>query len=126
MEGVQIVNADGTNLKTISTGAANGTKITAVMVATDDTGARDLQVGITRVGPVFYPLGTKTIPIGSGTTAAAAGVNLLDPAIIPGLPIDSDGQPYLFLENGQSLQAKVLVAVTAAKTMSINAVAADF
>lgn len=115
---VQIANADASNLKTLATGAAGGTKIVAVMAASDDTSARDVQLGITKSG-TFYPLGTATIAITAGTIAATPAVNLLNPGVIVGLPLDSDNQPYLFLESGDTLQAKALTTVTAAKLISL-------
>lgn len=121
--GVQIVNADGTALKTIHT-PTTATKVTAVMASSSDTAARDVTLYITK-GGVDYPLGTVGIPITAGTIAATGGVNLLDPSKIPGLPLDSDGQRYLLLEVGAVLKAAVLVAVTAAKAINIVAVGAE-
>lgn len=123
---VQILPADTTTLKTIYTGGANGSKIVALMASSSDTTARDVMWGIT-VGAVFYPLGTVTIPITAGQIAATPAVNLLDVAKSPGLPIDSDGNPFVFLASASyTLQAKSLVTVTAAKEIDIAAIAADW
>lgn len=123
---VQILPADTTTLKTIYTGGANGSKIVALMASSSDTAARDVTWGIT-VGAVFYPLGTVTIPITAGQIAATPAVNLLDVAKSPGLPIDSDGNPFVFLASASyTLQAKSLVTVTAAKEIDIAAIAADW
>lgn len=118
---VRIANADTTTLKTLVTAAANGTKVVGITLTSDDTSARDVTIGITR-SAVFYPLGTVTVPITAGTIAATAGVNALDrDTKIPGLPVDSDGNPFLHLASGDTLQIKALVTVTSAKF--INAVA---
>jgi hypothetical protein len=123
---ITIVNADASGLKTVYTGGADGSKIVGLLVASDDTSARDVQWGIT-VGAVFYPLGTVSIPITAGTIAATPMVNLLDLTKSPGLPIDSDGNPYVFLASASyTLQIKALTTVTAAKTISVSAIAADW
>jgi hypothetical protein len=120
----QIVNADSTNLVTVLTAAASGTKIFGIIAASDDTSDRTLTLGITRSG-TFHPFITKTIPDLSGTGASDAAVNMLDTTKTPGLPYDNDGNPFLLLETGDTLQAKVAVAVTAAKAISINVVHGD-
>lgn len=120
---VQILPADALALKTLHT-PTNPTKVTAVMATSSDTASRDVTLYVTK-GGVDYPLGTVNIPITAGTITATPAVNLLDPAKIPGLPIDSDGQRYLLLEAGAVLKAAVLVAVTAAKAINLVAVAAE-
>lgn len=122
---VQVLPADTSSLKTIVTAGSSGSKVVALIAASDDTSARDVEFGITN-GGTFYPLGTKTIPITAGTVAGAPSVNLLDPSIIPGLPVDNDGNPYLLLVSGDTLQAKTLTTVTTAKAVSLTAVYGDF
>lgn len=123
---VQILPADASGLKTVYTGGANGSKIVGLMVTSSDTAARDVTWGIT-VGAVFYPLGTVTIPIQAGQVNSAPAVNLLDIAKTPGLPSDSDGNPFVFLASASyTLQAKSLTTVTAAKEIDISAIAADW
>jgi hypothetical protein len=121
----RIQNSDSTNLVTVLTPPTTGSKVVAIMVTSDDTSARDLQLVITKSG-VDYPIGTTTIAITAGTIAATAAVNMLDTAKLPGLPVDRDGQRYLLLESGAVLKAKVLVAVTAAKFVNIVALHSDF
>lgn len=121
---VQIANADASGLKTVATGATLGSKVVALFAASDDTTARDVTFGVTKSG-TFYPLGTKTVPITAGTVAGTPAVNLFDPSIVPGLPVDNDGQPYLFLETGDTLQAKSLTTVTSAKLISLTAIHGD-
>lgn len=123
---VQIANADGTTQKTVYTAGASGSKVTALLASSTDTANRDVQVSITNAG-TSYPLGTKTVPLASGTTAAVPTVNLLDPASIIGLAMDSDGNPYIHLVSGDTLTVSALVAVTAAKLITVVAPsAADF
>lgn len=121
-----IANADTTTLKTIVTGATNGTKIIALILTSDDSSTRDVQIGITKSGGSFSPIGTMTMAVTAGTIAATAGVNGLDrDTKIPGLPLDSDGNPFLHLESGDTLQMKALVTVTSAKKIYATAIHGD-
>ena len=96
------------------------------MAASTDTSARDVQIGITK-SAVFYILATKTVSLTAGHVAGVAAVNLLNTTDMPGLPVDSDGQVYLFLSDANdTLQIKSLTTVTAAKEIDINAIGADF
>lgn len=122
---VQILPADTTALKTGYTAGANGSKILGIVVVSTDTATRDLQVGVTN-SATTYPLGTKTIAITAGTVAGTPAVNMLDPAVILGMPVDNDGNPFLFLASGDTLDFHVLVTVTTAKLISIFVIAEDF
>jgi hypothetical protein len=121
---VQILPADTTTVKTIVTAGANGSKIIGVIVTSTDTSARDLTLSITN--STTYPLGTKTIAITAGTIAATPAVNLLDAAVIVGIPKDSDGNPFLFLISGDTLTVNCLTTVTTAKAITIHAIYEDF
>lgn len=121
----QLTNASGTTPVTLYVGGTNGTKVVGVFVSTTDTSAETMTLSVVR-SAVTYILGTFTIPIGSGTVAGTPTVNILDPSVIIGLPVDSDGNWFIFLESTDTLQVSVGSAVTAGKTTSIHAVAADF
>jgi hypothetical protein len=116
----QIVNADASNKKTVVTAGANGSKLTALTAASDDTSARVVQVIVTR-SATDYVLASVSVPAASGTDGTAAAVNLINSAILPGLPVDNDGQRYLFLESGDTLAVKSTTTVTAGKTVSAAA-----
>lgn len=125
---VQGTDTAGT-LKTIFTPdavAANGAKVTAVILSTDDgTAAHDVGIFLTRSG-TDYLLGTVNVPINAGNSASVPGVSGLDVAIIPGLPIDNDGQAYLLLEDGDLLKATFATALTAGKRINAVVIGADF
>lgn len=124
-EKVQIANADASGQKTVITGGTNGTKVVGLIAASSDTAARDIQVSIVKAGTTF-PLGTKSVPANSGFVAGTPAVNLFDPAVMVGLPTDADGQPYIFLENGDTLVVNALTTVTSAKLISLHGICADF
>ncbi|MGH7460904.1 MAG: hypothetical protein ACREMA_07730 [Longimicrobiales bacterium] len=119
-----IVNADGATLKDLVSAGASGSKVVAVMIATDETAQREARLWLTR-SATAYLLGNINVPIGAGI-GGAAGVNLLSAVQIPGLPVDQDGQRYVLLESGDKIQISVAVAVTAAKTIWFSAVFGNF
>ncbi len=118
-----ILPADTTTLKTVVTAGTNGSKVSAIIASSTDTGTRIVQLYLTRSATDFL-IGSTIVAIGAGTDGAANTSNLL--TSIPGLPVDNDGQPYLFLENGDTLRAKVTVTVTAAKEIDVFAIYGDF
>ena len=123
---VQIANGDGQNQKTIYTGGANGSKIVGLIAVSSDTSARDVQISITS-GGTSYPVGTVSVPSGSGNSSAASSVNMFNTTAIPGIPIDSDGNPYLFLASASdTLTASALSTVTSGKLITLVAITADF
>lgn len=110
---VQIVNADGTTLKTLYTAPINGGKVEAIAISSSDTVARDIQLVVTKAS-VDYALGTITIPIQAGGIAATPAVDGLQAAASPWVRLDENGNPFLLLETGSVLKVKSVVAVTAA------------
>lgn len=122
---VTIVNADGTTVKTVFTAGANGSKIVGLSATNTDAAGYTLQVWLTR-SATNYLLGSLSLPANAGFNGSAASTNLFASGWVPGLPIDNDGQPYLFLESGDTLTVGVTVAVTAAKTVTVVAVGANF
>lgn len=125
---VTCVNADGTTAKTVYTAGSNGSKIVALTATSTEVNPnnRTFTVSITR-SATAYTLVTVTIPFGSGTDGSTAAVDLLNSTILPSLPLDNDGQKYLFLQSGDTLTVALTTsAVTAGKTVTFAAIAADF
>jgi hypothetical protein len=111
---------------TLYTGGSNGSKITSILAMTTDTVAHDLQIAITN-GGVSYVLGTIAVPAGSGNTSGTLPVNLLDPTKLLGLALDSDGNPYILLQSGDTLTINPVVVVSSTKVVNIvAATAGDF
>lgn len=124
---VQILPADTTALKTVLTAGASGSKVTSLIATnTDSANARVIQIFIVN-GGTNYCLGTINVPLNAGFASGVNAVNLLDPTIILGLPLDSDGNPYINLISGDTLQAASLTTVAAGKAINvIAATAGDF
>ncbi len=116
---MSFVNADGTNKKTVFTAGSSGSKVTAIVCTSTDTGTRILQLYLTR-SATNYLLGSYLIAIGAGSDGVAVTGNLL--TMTMALPNDNDGQRYIFLESGDTLTVMVTVAVTAAKEIDVIAI----
>jgi hypothetical protein len=122
----QITNGTGTTAQTLYTGGSNGSKITGIVLTSTDTSAQTVQVAIV-YSSTTYILGTVAVPAGAGTNGTTPAVNAMAPAILPGLPIDSSGQPYFLLKNASDTITVVpLATITSGKIISAIAVAGDF
>ena len=119
-------NADAANTKkTIHTAGANGSKVVAVTASSTDTSNRTGQLWLTR-SATSYLLASVIVITLAGTDGSAPAQNLLTSGLWPGLPVDNDGQRYLFMESGDTLQISFTAQVTAAKEIDVVAVAGNF
>lgn len=118
---VTFVNADGTTPKDLVSAGAAGTKVTRIAVHSDDTAAVNLKLLI-HDGTTAYAVGVVRVAIGSGSDGAIVAVNLLSQLMLPWLDIDGE----FFIPSGYKVQVAPLVAVTAAKTVSIVCFAVDY
>jgi hypothetical protein len=122
----QITNSSGTTAQTLYTGGSNGSKIVGVILTSTDTAAQTVQLGFV-YSSTTYILGTVPVPAGAGTNGTAPAVNVLASALLPGLPVDSNGQNYFFLKNASdSITVVPLATITSGKIISAVAVAGDF
>ena len=112
-----LVNADSTNwvdLYDNSVGSAS-VRVESLSICSDDTVTMNIQFG-RNISSVTYLLGTVRAVTLVGTDGAVARINALS-TIGTAAP---DGVNVIEVPAGQKLQAKVLIAVTAAKTVSIT------
>jgi hypothetical protein len=117
-------NADAANTKkTVATAGASGSKVVALNATSTDTSARIAQVWLTR-SATSYLLGSLSVPIAAGTDGTTVTADLL--GLIPNVPRDNDGQKYLFLESGDTLQVSFTTQVTAAKEIDVVSVFGNF
>lgn len=121
---IQISGTPGTTPVVFATPAA-AMKITGCWAYSTDTAARSVRLDIVRSATAY----TQNI-VAVNTPVATPGtnipVNLLANTNFPGLPLDSDGNPYILLESTDTLQAAANAQLTAATFISITCNAADF
>jgi hypothetical protein len=119
-------NADSANTKkTVVTAGTNGTKVVGMTATSTDTSTRVAQVWLTR-SATSYLLASVSIPAASGSDGTTVGINLMGTTLWPGLPVDNDGQVYLWLQSGDTLKVSFTAQVTSAKEIDVMALSADF
>ena len=118
---VKFLNADSTNIKVIYDNSA-GTKavrIDMLSITSDDTSARNVQFS-RLISAVDYVIGTVNVPIASGINGSTPRVTALASSTTGIGALDADGIYVCWIPAGQKLDAKMLVAVTADKTVTIT------
>lgn len=124
---VQGTDSAGT-FKTIFTAGSNGSKVTAILVSTDDgtaTHVLTLQIKRSSTG---YPLVWYLLPVNAadGTVATVDMLSGGPSGLLAGLPVDNDGQKYLLLKSGDTLELTFATALTASKRINCTVIGADF
>ena len=116
---VTIVNADASNLKTVYTAGAAGSRVENLLVTNTDTNPYTVQITVV-ISATNYLIGSVTVPLSAGNTTAAPSVNLFSALnnFGPYLCKDSNGNPYLYLASGSTLKVNTTGTVTAAKTVA--------
>jgi hypothetical protein len=126
------IAASSSNSFVLYTGGTNGSKITGVSATNASTHAAInavLSIGSTASGAfLLYQVASATMPsLTSGSDTAMVATNLFAAATLP-LPIDGDGNPYLFLNS--SLNALYVALSSAIQTangrVNFMAIGADF
>ena len=122
---VQILPAATTTLVTVYAGGTNGTKIENIIVTSTDTSSRVLAFSFL-ISAVSYPLFEVTIPAGAGTGTAVAPVFIMNQSQLSGFCKDTNGNAYLYLASGTTLQVNCTTTVTTAKAISIFSQGGDY
>jgi hypothetical protein len=128
LQNFSTVDAAGT-YKNVLQGGSNGTKITGIYASSGDTGLAHLMTfQVQRSGTNFGGVAVS-VPANAGFANGIPPVNLISTANWPGLPTDSDGNPFLFLQS----TLDILVATYAtgistgiSATLNAAAVGGDF
>lgn len=95
------------------TGGTNGTRVSSLTAYSNSTSAHVFIVGVSTGGASFY-VGSLSIPASAGSDGSTPAANMLSPLVIPGLPLDSNGVPYISLPS--SLYSLTLTASSAINT----------
>ena len=122
--------------KIIYTGGANGSKVTGIICSSTDTAVAHLMTVFVNTVSASVLCSTTatdctssaavTVPINAGIANTVPAINFMSPTNWPGLPVDSDGNPYIYLTSAQSIQATYATALTSSTQVSCVAIGADF
>lgn len=81
----------------------------------------------TLIATALKMIGSVQVAALAGTDGVTGAANMLASSLFPGLPVDADGVPYIFLDDATvGLYAANTVALTANKVINLNAFGGDF
>ena len=123
---VQISTGTGTANVTIYTGAANGSKVIALNATNQSSGTANIRFAITN-GITTYIIGEANIPLSAGFVGGATpSVSLFSAGVAPGLPVDSDGNPYLILKSSADTLTAAAESTIVSGIINLVAIVGDF
>lgn len=112
--------------KTLYTAGSNGSKCNA-MWSTNNDGTTTHLITVQVVNSaVKYGGVAVTSVLSAGFANATPAQNLMVSSLWPGLPLDSDGNPFIELNTGDTLQATFATALTTSDLINIVANCVDF
>ncbi len=121
---LQGTDAAGT-YKTLYTAGANGSICNGMWATTNDSTTHLITVQIVN-SAVKYGGMSITSVASMGFANAAPALNLMSPANWPGLPVDANNNPYIYLVSGDTIQATFATALTSTDVLNIVTFCADF
>ncbi|MFI5159581.1 MAG: hypothetical protein ACHQF4_11990 [Sphingobacteriales bacterium] len=71
-------------------------------------------------GTTIAPLGTITVPSGSGTNGSVQIVSGLNRGNLPWIQIDSDGNPFIDLNLNMNIEMRLLSALASGETITVT------
>ena len=108
------------------TGGTNGSKIVSLTAASNSTSAHTVTVALS-TGGTAVTLGAVSVPASAGTDGATSAVDILGSSLLPGLPVDGDGQRYLLLPStAYTLTVATSATINTGKQVSLVSVYADY
>lgn len=118
---ISFTSTDGTTAKQTYAPADPASRINFLAISSTAASQKYMQLQLhnTITGDVA-PLGTITIPAGSGTNGSVAIVSGLNRGNLPWLQIDSDGNPFIDLNYNMNLEMKLLSALSSGETITVT------
>jgi hypothetical protein len=108
------------------TGGSSGTRVSSLTAHSNSTSAHVFNVGIS-TGGASLPLAAVSIPASAGSDGVVPPVNLLSPTLIPGLPLDAQGVPYITLPStSHNLTLTASAAINTGKQVTFHSMYGGF
>lgn len=112
--------------KTLYTAGANGSRCFGMWTTNNDGSATHLvTVQVVNTSVKYGGVALTTVS-NAGFANATPAQNLMSSTNWPGLPVDNAGNPYIALNNGDTIQATFATALTSSDLINIMAVCADY
>lgn len=121
----QLLPADTTVAKQIFDPSTEGSRIDGLAISSTSVTSRTMLLQINN-GSTISKLGHITIPAGAGTNGSVAVVSGLNRGNLPWLKIDSNGNPYINLNFGMNIEAKMLTTLGAGEAIDITIFGANY
>lgn len=123
-----IGTTDATNtLKNLYVAGANGSDVWGATAVNNGATAHNVTLAIVNSGgTVLAQLNDVGVAVNAGANGTVLPQPLLSAAVFPGLPVDENGNPYLRLNNGDTLAAKYATAQGTAETLSLYCITGDY
>ena len=117
-----------TNAQTVYTAGSNGSKCFAVYMSnTDGSATHVVNYGVYDSTHYVTLGGTTTVSPGTGgVTGVPVVQNLLTSTLSPGTPVDGNGNPFIYLNSGDTLVAWYVTAITSNDFVNVYADCQDF
>lgn len=119
----QLTTAPGTYI-TLYTAGSNGSICYGMVATNSDPALHLVTVQLTNAG-VNYGGTAASVALTAGFVAANLPVSLMSAAAWPGLPVSSDGNPYITLISGDTLRVTYTTALTSG-VINVYVSCADF
>lgn len=117
--------ADTTVAKQVFAPSTEGSRVDGIAIASTSATQRIVQLQVNN-GTEISKLGTITVPAGAGTNGSVAIVSGLNRGNLPWLKIDSQGNPYINLNSGMNLEAKILTTLATGETIEFTVLGANY
>lgn len=112
--------------KTLYTAGVNGSKCFGMFETNNDASATHLVTVQIFNATVGYGGVAVTSASSDGYANATPAKNLMSPANWPGLPVDANGNPFIYLASGDTLQATFATALTSTDVLNIFVNCVDY
>jgi hypothetical protein len=112
--------------KTLYTSGSNGSRCYGMVMNNNDGSATHLvTVQVVNTAVKYGGVALTTVS-NAGFANATPPQSLMAPSVWPGLPMDSNGNPYLALASGDTIQATFATALTSTDLINIQVTCVDF
>ena len=112
--------------KTLYTAGSNGSVCLGMVTNNSDGSATHLLTVQVVNSATKYGGAALTTVSSAGFANGAPPQSLMTPSVWPGLPLDSNGNPYILLINGDTLQATFATALTTSTLINIEVTCYDY
>ena len=112
--------------KTLYTAGANGSKCFSMQMTNNDASATHLVTVQVVNNSVKYGGTALTTVSSAGFVSGTPPQALMTSAVWTGLPLDGNGNPFLYLVSGDTIQATFATALTSSDVINVQVQCVDF